>query len=97
MFAVLFAGLILWGVWRRLQIQQANQRILEKPTNRLPALPVEAPHHHHVGSSLYSDSEIADDDYQVTNPGDQVEKWLDDVKDELLDRDEKDKDDHPDD
>lgn len=93
-FLVLFAGLILWGIWRRLTIQQANQRILEKPTNRLPVLPVEVPHHHHVGSSPYLDSDIADDGYQVTNPDDQVEKWLDEVKDKLLDRDEKDKDDN---
>src|SRR5512134_845622 len=28
MFIVLLAGLVLWGVWRRLTIQQANQRIL---------------------------------------------------------------------
>jgi hypothetical protein len=97
MFIALFAGLILWGVWRRLKIQQANQRILEKPANRLPALPVEVPHHHHAGPSPYLDSEIADDGYEVTNPDDQVEKWLDEVKDKLLDRDEKDKDDNPDD
>lgn len=96
MFIVLFAGLILWGVWRRLQIQQANQRILEKPTNRLPVLPVEVPHHHHAGSLPYLDSDTVDDGYQVTNPDDQVEQWLDEVKDKLLDRDEKDKDDNPD-
>jgi hypothetical protein len=30
-FIVLLAGLVLWGVWRRLRIQQANQRILENP------------------------------------------------------------------
>jgi hypothetical protein len=93
MFIVLLAGLVLWGVWRRLTIQQANQRILEKPADRLPALPVEVPHHHHVGSSSYLDSDVANDGYQVTNPDDQVEKWLDEVKDKLLDRDEKDKDD----
>jgi len=96
-FIVLFAGLVLWGVWRRLQIQQANQRILEKPVDSLPALPVEVPHHHHAGSLPYLDSDIADDGYQVTNPEDQVEQWLDEVKGKLLDSDEKDKDDNPDD
>lgn len=96
MFIVLFAGLILWGVWRRLQIQQANQRILENPVDRLPALPVEVPYHHHAGSLPYLDSEIADDGYEVTNPDDQVETWLGEVKDKLLDRDEKDKNDNPD-
>ena len=30
-FIVLFAGLVLWGFWRWLRIQQANQRILENP------------------------------------------------------------------
>jgi hypothetical protein len=95
-FIVLLAGLVLWGVWRRLQIQQANQRILEKPVDRLPAIAVEVPHRHHAGSLPYLDSDIADDGYQVTNPDDQVEQWLDEVKGKLLDRDEKDKDDNPD-
>lgn len=36
-FVVLLAGLVLWGVWRRLKIQQANQRLLEPPADRLPA------------------------------------------------------------
>jgi len=96
-FLVLLAGLILWGIWRRLTIQQANQRILEKPVDRLPAPAVEVPHHHHGGSLPYLDSDISDDDYQVTNPDDQVKKWLDEVKGKLLDSDEKDKDDNTDD
>jgi hypothetical protein len=96
-FIVLFAGLVLWGVWRRLKIQQANLLILEKPVDRLPEPATEAPHHHHAGSLPYLDSDIADDGYQVTNPDDQVEQWLDEVKDKLLDRDEKDKDDNPND
>ncbi len=97
MFIVLFAGLVLWGVWRRLKIQQANLLILEKPVDRLPEPATEVPHHHHAGSLPYLDSDIADDGYQVTNPADQVEQWLDEVKDKLLDRDEKDKDDNPND
>jgi len=96
MFIVLFAGLVLWGVWRRLQIQQANQRILETPVDRLPAPAVEVPHHHHAGSLPYFDGDIADDGYQVTKPDDQVEQWLDEVKDTLLDSDEKDEDDNTD-
>jgi hypothetical protein len=95
-FMVLLAGLVLWGVWRRLKIQQANQRILERPVDRLPAPAVEVPHHHHGGSSPYLDSDIAGDGYQVTKPDDQVEQWLDEVKDKLLDSDEKDKDDNTD-
>jgi len=97
-FIVVLAGLILWGLWRRLTIQQANQRILENPVDRLPAPAVEVPHHHHGGSLPYLDSDIADDGYQVTKPDDQVEQWLDEVKDKLRDSDEKDKeDDNPDD
>ena len=93
-FIVLLAGLVLWGVWRRLTIQQANQRILERPVDRLPAPPVEVPHHHHGGSLPYLDSDIAGDGYQVTKPDDQVEQWVDEVKAKLLDSDEKDKDDN---
>jgi hypothetical protein len=72
-------------------------RILENPVDRLPAPAVEVPHHHHGSSLPYLDSgDIVDDGYQVTNPDDQVEQWLDEVKDKLLDRDEKDKDDNTD-
>jgi cobalamin biosynthesis Mg chelatase CobN len=78
-FLVLLAGLVLWGAWRRLTIQQDNQRILKKPVDRLPAPAIEVPHHHHDG-------------YQLTKPDDQVEQWLDEVKDKLLDSDKKDKD-----
>jgi hypothetical protein len=94
-FIVLLAGLALWGYWRRLQIQQANQRILELPVDRLPALAVEVPHHHH-GSLPYLDGDITEDGYQVTKPNDQVERWLDEVKGKLLDSDEMDKDDNKD-
>ncbi len=97
MFVVLLAGLVLWGFWRWLKIQQANQRILEKPVDRLPSPFIEVPqHHHHVGSLPYLDTDIVDDGYQVTKPDD-VEQWMDEVKDKLLDSDEKDKDDNTDD
>jgi len=95
-FIVLLAGLFLWGVWRRLEIQQADQRILERPVDRLPAPPAEVPHHHHGGSLQYLDSDIVGDGYQITKPDNQVEQWLDEVKDKLRDSDEKDKDDNPD-
>jgi len=95
MFVVLFAGLLLWGFWRWLKIQQTNQRILENPVDRLPAPATEVPHHHHGGSLPYLDSDIVDDGYQVTKPDD-VEQWLDEVKDKLLSSEEKDKDDNTD-
>ena len=95
MFVVLFAGLLLWGFWRWLKIQQTNQRILENPVDRLPAPAAGVSHHHHGGSLPYLDSDIVDDGYQVTKPDD-VEQWLDEVKDQLLASDEKDKDDNTD-
>lgn len=96
-FIVLFAGLVLWGFWHWLKIQQSNQRIPENPVNRrLPAPPTEVPHHHHDGLLPYLDSDVVDDGYQLTKPDDQVEKWLDEVKDKLLSSDEKDKDDNTD-
>jgi hypothetical protein len=97
MFIVLLAGLVLWGFWRRLKIQQANQRILEKPVGRLsaPAV-VEVPPHHHGGSLPHFDSDMTDEGYQVTKPNDQVKHWLDEVKDKLLDSNEKDTDDNTD-
>ncbi len=92
-FIVVLAGLLLWGFWRWLKIQQANQRILENPVDRLPSPVVEVLHHHHGGSLPYLDSHIVDDGYQVTKPDD-VEQWMDEVKDKLLASDEKDKDDN---
>lgn len=82
-FIVLLAGLALWGVWRRLRIQQANQRILENPNpvHQLQAPAAEVIYHPH---------------YQLTKPDDQVAGWLDEVKRKLLSSDRKDEDDNPD-
>jgi hypothetical protein len=89
------AGLIIWGFWRWLKINQANQRILEIPAEKLQPPAVEIlPHHHH--EPPYLDSVIIDDGYQVTKPDDQVSKWLDDVKDQLQNSDEKDEDENHD-
>ena len=91
-FLILLAGLTIWGFWRWLKIKQANQRILEKPVEKLPAPAVEVlPHHHH--ELPYLESVIIDDGYQVTKPDDQVRQWLDEVKDQLQSSDEKDKED----
>jgi hypothetical protein len=92
-FIILLAVLILWGFWRWLRIQQANQLILESPVDRLPALTAEVPHHHHDESLPYLDSDIVDGT-QLTKPDDQVEQWLDEVKDKLQSSEEKDKDDN---
>lgn len=82
-FLVLLAGLVLWGVWRRLRIQQANQRILENPVDQLQAPAAEVIHHTHPH-------------YQLTKPDDEVAGWLDEVKRKLLRSDRKDEDGNPD-
>jgi hypothetical protein len=95
MFVVLLAGLVLWGYWNRLRIQQANQRILERPAGRLPAaIIIDVPPHHHALPQL--DRERTEEGYQVTSPNDPVEQWMDEVKDNLRDSDEKDRDDNTD-
>jgi len=93
-FIILLAGLLLWGFWRWLKIQQTNQRILESPVDKLPALTAGVPHHRH-DDPPYVDSEIVDG-YQLTKPDDQVEQWLDEVKDKLRNSEEEEKDDNTD-
>lgn len=95
-FIVLFAGLVVWGFWRWLKIQQNNQRILENPIHLLSATTTEIPHHHHEDPSSYLDSNIIDGSYQLTKPDDQMDRWLDEVKSKLLGNDNKDEDDHTD-
>jgi len=89
-FIVLFGGLALWGFWRWLKIQQNNQRILESPPAQLTV-----PHHHHDDSPQVLESDIIDARYQLTEPDDQVDQWVDEVKNQLLNS-EKDKDDNTD-
>lgn len=93
-FVVLLAGFVLWGFWRWLKIQQANQRILESPVEKLPALAAETADHRHI--LPYLESEIIESVSQVTTPDDEVHAWLDDVKNTLLDSEKKDDDDNPD-
>jgi len=92
-FLVALAGLVLWGFRRWLNIQQANQRILENPIGKLPAPTAEVRPHRHDDRLPYMESEVIDSGYQVATPDDQVQRWLDEVKDELLRSDEEDKDD----
>jgi len=96
MFFVLFAGLVLWGIWRWLKIRQANQFILENPVDRLPAPTIEIiPHQHDDDSLPYLESDVVvDSRYQpTTKPDDQVRRWLDEVKRKLLSSDKEDEDD----
>jgi hypothetical protein len=94
-FLILLAGLIVWGVWRWLKIQQANQRILEEPVERLQAPTVVVLPHEHTHELPYHESEIVDNRSELTSPDDQdqVRGWLDEVKHKLLDSDKKDEED----
>ena len=89
---MLLAGLVLWGFWRWLKIQQDNQRIPENPVDKLQAPAAEIMYRRHDDRLPYIESDVVDSSYQVTTPDDRVHKWLDEVKDELLRSDEKDKD-----
>jgi hypothetical protein len=56
------------------------------------------PHHHHDDSLPTIESDILDVDsrYRLTNPDDQVPRWMDEVKRKLQSSDEKDEDDSDD-
>jgi hypothetical protein len=95
-FVVLFAGLTLWGFWRYLRIRQDNQRILENPVNKLPAPEDEIIDTQHDDALPYLESEIIDNRYQLTQPDDDVSRWVDEIKHKLLSSDEKDEDDNTD-
>ncbi|HSG43885.1 MAG TPA: hypothetical protein VLA72_12090 [Anaerolineales bacterium] len=92
-FIVLLVGLFLWGYWRRLRIQQDNQRILEAPIERLPPT-IEIVPHQHDDSLPHIESDIIDDGHRLMKPDDQVREWLEEVKRTLLSRDKEDEDDH---
>lgn len=94
-FFVILAGLVLWGFWRWLRIQQANQLILENPVDQLPAPAAEVRQHRHDDPVPYLESDI-DSGYQVTTPDDQVQKWVDEVKSKLNDSDKKNENDNTD-
>jgi hypothetical protein len=93
-FLVLVAGLVVWGIWRGIKIQQANQQILDNPTDKLPA-----PAQPREGdSSEYLDrGDIIDSHFKLTKPVDPARRWIDEVKRKLLKSDDKDEDDHSDD
>lgn len=94
-FVLLLAGLLLWGFWRWLAIQQSNQLLLEKPAGALPMSPSEIINHLPPRVIPYIESDVMEEDYQLTTPDDQVPEWLDEVKTKLRRSEEKDKDDNP--
>lgn len=98
MFIVILGGLILWGVWRWLKLQQANQTIIENPAQRLQAPALEFPTHHHHDEPHppHLMMERLDIPIQPTKPEGQVGRWLDEVKRNLAANDRKDEDDNRD-
>ncbi len=92
-FFIALAGLAFWGFRRWLSIQQSNQHILEKTMERLPEPVAEVRRHRHDDPIPYIEGNVLNDGYQVTTPEDKVPQWLDEVKDELSNSDEKEKDD----
>jgi hypothetical protein len=90
------AGLVLWGFWRWLRIQQSNQRILANPLEQLQAPPVDITNQQRHVPLSYLETDALDDGYQVTTPKDQVPQWLDEIKSKLRSDDKKDEDDNSD-
>jgi cobalamin biosynthesis Mg chelatase CobN len=89
-FVLLFACLVLWGFWRWLKNQKANQLILENPVERLPAPTIEVLPHQHDDSLPQLESDFIDTRFQPMKPDDQMHRWLDEVKRKLLKSDKED-------
>jgi hypothetical protein len=83
-FLVLFACLILWGLWRWIRTEKAVQPVLDNPE----------PLHHHDNSLPRIETDIVDSPYQLMEPDDQVDDWMDEVKRKLLGSDNEDKHDN---
>ena len=96
-FIVLLAGLVLWGFWRWLKIQQANQQILENPVDKSQVPMIEIIHHQQDDTLPYLESGDVDSRYPLKKHGDyQVRRWLDEVKHKLVGSGKEDEDDNPD-
>jgi hypothetical protein len=87
-FAVLLAGVAIWGFWRWLKIRQARQYILKNP--------VEIIEHHPEDALPFPGRDTVENRYQLTKPEDQVGRWVDEVKSKLASSDKEDEDDHTD-
>jgi hypothetical protein len=86
-FIVLAAGLVLWGIWRWLEIQQANQSIPENPVDKLQAPAVKVIHHQQDDSLPGIERDAVDSRSHLRKPDNQVRRWLDEVKRKLLSKD----------
>jgi hypothetical protein len=72
-FLVLFAGLILWGLWRWIRPGKPVPPMLDKPE----------PLHQHDNSLPRIETDIVDDPYQLMEPDDRVDEWMEEVKRKL--------------
>ena len=96
-FFVALAGLALWGFWRWLRIQQSNQRILERPVERLQLPPVEIiDDQPEENATPYLESDVVDHPSRFTKSDDQIRRWVDEVKSNLTKMDRKAEDDNTD-
>lgn len=92
-FLVLVAGLAVWGLWRWLRLRQTKQRMFNELLEELPAPPTMATPPPAPDNPPYTEGDPAGNGYELTEPEDQVQRWLGEVKDKLQGTDEKDQDD----
>lgn len=90
-FIILFAGLCLWGFWRWLKIRQKRQR---NAAQLIVNLQAPADSNESQNKFLHSGGENDISRYELTKPDDQVNRWLDEIKNKLLKSDKKDEDDN---
>jgi len=94
-FLVILAILALWGLWRWLHMRQDNHLALEKTPDELPPV-VEVVDHRHAAALLHVERNILDVPSPLDEPDDQMQGWLDEVKDQLKSDEKKAEDDQPD-
>jgi hypothetical protein len=96
-FIFLFLGLILWGVWRWLKIQQSNQLILGEAAVKLLPSASEIINRQRYKVLPYVESYVVEQEDQLVEGEDQIPKWMDEVKDKILRSEENEDDDKSDD
>ena len=95
MFILAFGGLVLWGFWRWLNIQQPSQSFIEESVDRLP-IAAEVPDQRQEEAQPDIESDLVDDSYPLTGPDDQVRGWVDEIKRNLRASDRKEQNDNTD-
>ena len=96
MFILAFGGLVLWGFWRWLNMQQSNQSFIEESVDRLPIAAAEVPELRQEDAQPDIESDLVDDSDPLTGPDDQVRGWVDEIKRDLRASDRKEQNDNTD-